>query len=214
MRDYDIVGSDYQIVGRTEVIGYDDRVQLAGFAQDLSKVMREAGIKARTRLVDGCVVYELLVPTPRHNIVISARVMLPGEVWETHVGAGKVRRKLKAVGKKVASAAKKVANSKVVKKLARVVGPIAAVVPGLQPVAAGIALAAAAKKVVSAAKGGNPKAKQLLGAAVKGARIKLASTSSALTSSAPSSSARRIKRVTKRSYRVRAPDGQEASVSV
>lgn len=193
---------DYQITGpmADEVIGADGRKQIVGLAADLNKIFYDAGIRARTKLVNGAVVYQLLVPTPRCNIVIAARVMLPHESFETvEVGAGKVRKKLKQVGKKVAKAAKKVANSKVVKKLAKVVGPIAAVVPGLQPVAAGIAVATAAKKVVKAAKKGNAKAKKLVGAAVKGGRIKLAASTKV------QSAAR---------YRVLSPQGSEAVVSV
>lgn len=153
------------------VIGYEDRLEIVGLAEDVSKVFREAGIRDRSRVINGRLEYQMLVPTPTRNIIISARVALPGEEV-----SGKVAKKLKQVGKKVATAAKKVAKSKVMKKLAKVVGPIAMVVPGLQPVAAGIAVAAAAKKVVSAAKKGNPKAKKLVGAAVKGARVKLAAS--------------------------------------
>jgi len=194
--------SDYEITGPmvTEVIGRDERRQIVGLAADVNKVFYDAGIRARSKIVNGHVVYALFLPTPRANFIITARVLLPSESFETvEVGAGKVAKKLKAVGKKVAKAAKKVANSKVVKKLAKVVGPIAAVVPGLQPVAAGIAVATAAKKVVSAAKKGNPKAKKLVGAAVKGARIKLAA-------STQSASAAR--------YQVTKPDGALAVVSV
>lgn len=191
---------DYMITGpmsTDEVIGEDDRRELVGLAADINKVFWDAGIRARTRMVNGAVVYQLLVPTPTRNIVITSRVLLPSESWETvEIGAGKIRKKLKKVAKKVAKAAKKVANSKVMKKLAKVVGPIAAVVPGMQGVAAGIAVAKAAKKVVSAAKRGNPKAKKLVGAVAKGARIKLAASAGGGR------------------YRVRQPSGAESTVSV
>lgn len=192
--------SDFMIEGpMDEVIGAEDRAEIVGLANDVNKVFYDAGLRARTRIVNGAVVYQLLVPTPTRNIVISARVLLPEQSWDTvEVGAGKVAKKLKKVGKKVAVAAKKVANSKVVKKLAKVVGPLAAVVPGLQPVAAGIAVATAAKKVAAAAKKGNPKAKKLVGAVAKGARLKLAAN-------AQPSSGR---------YRVTQPSGVSLQVSV
>lgn len=195
---------DYLIEGPVyptdEVIGYADRIEIVGLASDLNKVFYDAGIRARCRLVGGNVVYQMLVPTPKANFIITARVMLPSESWETvEVGAGKVRKKLKQVGKKVATAAKKVANSKVMKKLAKVVGPIAMVVPGMQPVAAGIAVAAAAKKVAQAAKKGNPKAKKMLGAVAAGARLKLAAN---------------VKAAGPGRYRVTSPSGAMVQVSV
>lgn len=169
---------DYQIVGpMDEVIGAADELELRRLCEDINRVFRGAGIRARTFMKNGAVVYQLLVPTPTRNIIISSRVMLPTESWETvEVGAGKVRKKLKSVAKKVAKTAKKVANSKVMAKLAKVVGPISAVVPGMQGVAAGLAVAKAAKTVAKAARKGNPKAKKLLGAVAKGGRIKLAAS--------------------------------------
>lgn len=169
---------DYAITGpmvTDEVIGAEDRAEIVGLAKDVNKVFYDAGIRARCRLINGAVVYQVMIPTPTRNVIITARVLLPEQSWDTvEVGAGKVAKKLKAVGKKVASAAKKVANSKVVKKMAKVVGPLAAVIPGLQPVAGAIAVATAAKKVVAAAKKGHPKAQKLVGAVAKGARLQLA----------------------------------------
>lgn len=194
---------DYLIEGpmHDEVIGAADRTEIVGLADDVNKVFYDAGIRARCKLVNGQVVYQLLLPTPTRNIVITARVLLPTESWENvEVGAGKVVKKLKKVGKKVATAAKKVANSKVMKKLAKVVGPIAMVVPGLQPVAAGIAVAAAAKRVVQAAKKGNPKAKKMVGAVAAGARLKLAASVKASTGPGR--------------YRVTNPSGASVQVSV
>jgi hypothetical protein len=185
---YQIVDSQYR--GDT-VIGYDDRLEIIGLAEDVSRVFRAAGIRDRTRVIDGRLEYQLLVPTPTQNFIISARVALPSEVG----AKGKVAKKLKQVGKKVAVAAKKVAKSKAMGKLAKVIGPVAAVVPGLQGVAAGIAVAAAAKKVVMAAKKGNPKAKKLVGAVAKGARIKLAAA-------------------TPKKYRVTQPTGASLTVSI
>ena len=207
---------DYMIDGPMvlddEVIGADARAQLDGLASDINRVFYDAGIRARSKIVNGALVYQMMVPTPKANLLITARVMLPAESWETvEVGAGKIAKKLKKVGKKIATAAKKVANSKVVKKLAKVVGPIAAVVPGLQPVAAGIAVATAAKKVATAAKKGNPKAKKLLGAVAKGARVQLAANAkSSITSTAAPLTAR----VQTRRYRVRSPEGQTTLVAV
>ena len=195
--DYAITGP---MVSDDEVIGAVAKTEIVGLADDVNKVFYDAGIRARCKLINGAVVYQLLVPTPTRNIVITARVLLPEQSWDTvEIGAGKVRKKLKAVGKKVATAAKKVANSKVVKKLAKVVGPLAAVVPGLQPVAAGIAVATAAKKVAAAAKKGNPKAKKLLGAVAAGGRVKLAAS---VKASGPGR------------YRVQQPSGASVSVSV
>jgi hypothetical protein len=172
--------SDYMITGPMdgdEVIGADARMELCGLAADLNKVFYDAGIRQRTRMINGALVCQMLVPTPTHNIVITSRVLLPDQSWDTvEIGAGKIRKKLKAVAKKTAKVAKKIANSKVMKKLAKVVGPIAAVVPGMQGVAAGLAVAKAAKTVVKAAKKGHPKAKVLLKAAVRGGRVKLAAS--------------------------------------
>lgn len=194
---------DYAITGpmvTDEVIGARERAEIVGLANDVNKVFYDAGIRARCKIINGAVVYQLLVPTPTRNIVITARVLLPEQSWDTvEIGAGKVAKKLKQVGKKVANAAKKVANSKVVKKLAKVVGPLAAVVPGLQPVAAGIAVATAAKKIATAAKKGHPKAQKAMGAVAAGARLKLAASTKA---QAPTR------------YRVTNPSGSSIQVAV
>jgi hypothetical protein len=189
--DYMITGP----MGGDEVIGADERRELQALSADLNKVFYDAGIRKRTRMVNGALVCQMLVPTPTHNIVITSRVLLPDQSWDTvEIGAGKVRRKLKAVAKKTAKLAKKVADSRVMKKLAKVVGPISAVVPGMQGVAAGLAVAKAAKAVVKSAKKGNPKAKKLLKAAVRGGRIQLAASTGR--------------------YRVQQPSGAESMVAV
>ncbi len=136
--------------------------ELEALAGTVDRAFQLSGAKARTREVNGAMVYEIYVPGTPRPLIISARVALPGE----EVGAGKVGKKLKKVAQKTKTIAKKIAKSKALGKLAKVIGPIAAVVPGLQPLAAGVATAMAAKKIVQAAKKGHKGAKKMLGKSV------------------------------------------------
>lgn len=199
------------VAERGSTMGYDIvgcAGELDSLAGTIDQTFTRAGVRSRTRQVDGHMVHEIYVPSPQRPLLITARVALPGD----EIGA--FGKRIKKVTKKVAKVAKKVAKSKAFGALAKVIGPVSVAFPALAPLAAGVTAARLATKVVKAAKKGNPKAKKLMGKAVKGIHLNLKAATN------PRAAARIAQRGVKlpgfgpASFRVLAPTGGEESVTL